>query len=454
MVGRLLAVEGVRLVGVQLGARRRRVVAGGDPLDELRGVADVLEPFRTVLGGREEAVDLGPGTLETDARGVGGDLRGPSEKVRARPRVAGPCEGAVERIRACGHGDEDRPPERPDVLDALRGDAADGQARLRLQARRVGDVVDPQLLGDLGRHLRRIAVDRLHPGDDRIIAASTEQLALDPADRARQRVGGCPGVRSGEGGVGQQDRLAGHPGEALHQDVARHGRAHAQEDRPGLGVTPRESVGERERVKVERIEDVVEQRPPERPLLAVPGILGDVRDVGYLFDEDDAVHGSAGDAPLCYPGRPERQARHTASKAARTAISRAARERAWCANSPGRFSIWITICGACLFSHLTRRCARSRNAARCVESPAVPILRAVPPRPTARSERPEGTGRSPGAGRTSEHAVAAFPTGDTLTRLPSPGFASQQEETAARALRHAAAVGASHVWCVWASSEP
>ena len=100
----------------------------------------------------------------------------------------------------------------------------------------------------------------------------------------------APGVGAGEGLVGQEHRLAGDAGEALHEDLARLGRAHGQEDRPGVRVAAGEAVGERQGVEVERVEDAVEHRPPERALLPVPGVLGDVGDVRNLLDEDDAVH--------------------------------------------------------------------------------------------------------------------------------------------------------------------
>ncbi len=142
------------------------------------------------------------------------------------------------------------------------------------------------------------------PADDRVVAAAAEDLALDPPDGAGERVGGRAGVRPGEGLVGQQDRLAGHAREALDEDLPRHGRAHAQEDRPGARVAAGEAVGERQRVQVERVEDAVEHGPPERALLPVPGLLGDVGDVGNLLHEDDAVHapdlrarGRRGDRP-------------------------------------------------------------------------------------------------------------------------------------------------------------
>ncbi len=70
-----------------------------------------------------------------------------------------------------------------------------------------------------------------------------------------------------------------------------HRRAHRQEDGAAGRVVAGQPVGEGEGVEVQRVEDAVEHRPPERPLLPVPRVLGDVRDVGNLFHEHDAVHG-------------------------------------------------------------------------------------------------------------------------------------------------------------------
>ena len=100
-------------------------------------------------------------------------------------------------------------------------------------------MVDPELLGDLRRDLGGVAVDRLHAGDDHVVAAAAEQLALDPPDRAGERVGGGAGVGAGEGAVGQEDRLARHAGEAVDEDLAGLGRAHGEEDRPGVRVARR-----------------------------------------------------------------------------------------------------------------------------------------------------------------------------------------------------------------------
>jgi hypothetical protein len=136
-------------------------------------------------------------------------------------------------------------------------------------------VLDPKFC-HLRRDLRGVPVDRLHAGHDRVVPAPAEQLALDAPDGAGQRVGGRAGVGAGEGAVGEEDRLAGDPRQAVDEDLAGLRRTHAQEDGLRVRVAGGEPVGEGQGMQVERVEDAVEHGPPERALLAVPGILGDV----------------------------------------------------------------------------------------------------------------------------------------------------------------------------------
>ena len=199
-------------------------------------------------------------------------------------------ERAEERLGGRGQRDEHGPAHGPDVLGALGGDAPDGELGLLLEALGIGDMVDAQLFGDLRRHLRGVAVDRLHAGDDGVVAGAVEQLAFDTADGLREGVGGGPGVGAGEGLVGEQDGRAGHASEAVHEHLAGSRRTHGQEDDAGVGIVPNELLGEGQGVQVERVDDAVEHRAPQGPLLPVPGLLGDVRDVRHLLDEDDDVH--------------------------------------------------------------------------------------------------------------------------------------------------------------------
>ena len=171
---------------------------------------------------------------------------------------------------------------------------------------RVRDLVDAEVLGELRRDLRRVAVDRLHAGDDEVVAAAAEQLALDPADRQGERVRGRDGVGAAHGAVREEDRLARRARDAVGQDVAGLRRAHREVDRLRRRVAGGDPPGERQRVEVERVQDAVEQPTAKRALLAVPGVLGDVADVRNLLHQDDAVHGHL---PECArPGRSRRPA--------------------------------------------------------------------------------------------------------------------------------------------------
>ena len=89
-----------------------------------------------------------------------------------------------------------------------------------LNALRIGDDREIEVLGDLRTDLRGITVDGLTAGDD--------QIVVQIPDRARDRGGRRPGVGAAEHSVGDQDGMVSAHGQSLAKDVIRLRQTHGQ----------------------------------------------------------------------------------------------------------------------------------------------------------------------------------------------------------------------------------
>jgi len=237
----------------------------GLPLKDLTVAAD----FPYFFGGGHD----GRGSLEAAALWIGPhivqvedlDGLGPRRLIPHQPLH--PLHTAQGRIgqtpRRIGYRDQGRQRHHHDLGSPFDGPPRHQHPIADLEGLAIGNLRDPQPLGQLGPHLGRVAVSGLEPAEDDIGLAGV-------ANRVGQGIGGGQGIRSGQAAVGHQNAPIHAVGNGLVEHLDGRGRPHGNCRHP-RPVLPFGLQGRFQRIAIERVEHPLGLGPVDRAIAVDAG---------------------------------------------------------------------------------------------------------------------------------------------------------------------------------------
>ncbi|OQA04254.1 MAG: hypothetical protein BWY69_00053 [Planctomycetes bacterium ADurb.Bin401] len=141
-----------------------------------------------------------------------------------------------------------------------------------------------QFFGDLCRHLRCVAVNRLHSADDIKIVRSAEQFLRDFPDCKRKRIRRCAGIRPAKRFVRQQHRAVAAPRKTITKNLFSRRRSHRQCDNLSFFAAQLiHPVRYRKRMRIKLVDYACKPRPNQRSRFQIKRIVSYLRYVRNLF---------------------------------------------------------------------------------------------------------------------------------------------------------------------------